>query len=266
MSGRLALVTGASSGIGAALARVYASHGYDLALTARRADRLHGLADELRLRHGVESLVIPADLARPEAPAEILAEIEANGRVVDALVNNAGYSLPGGYAATAWEDQRAFLQVLLTAPSELAHRVLPGMLERRFGRIVNVASLAGLVPSSLGHTLYGPAKAYVIRFSQTLHLETQGTGVHVSALCPGLTYSEFHDVDGSRAQVSEAAPTWMWLGADEVAQAGYEAAEANRPICVTGAPNKAIAALAKLIPDEWGMALMSSQVGRIRRS
>ena len=180
--------------------------------------------------------------------------------------NNAGYSLPGGYASTAWEDQRAFLQVLLTAPSELAHRVLPGMLERRFGRIVNVASLAGLIPSSLGHTLYGPAKAYIIRFSQTLHLETQGTGVHVSALCPGLTYSEFHDVDGSRKEVSEAAPTWMWLGADEVAQAGYEATEANRPICVTGAPNKAIAALAKLVPDEWGMALMSSQVGRIRRA
>jgi len=262
---RLALVTGASSGIGAALARVYASHGYDIALTARRADRLHTLADELRLRHGVESLVIPADLARPQAPAEILAAVEANGRVVDALVNNAGYSLPGGYAETRWEDQQAFLQVLVIAVSELAHKVLPGMLERRFGRIVNVASLAGLMPGSLGHTLYGPAKAYVVRFSQGLHIEMQGTGVHVSALCPGLTYSEFHDVAGTRDQVMGAAPTWMWLGADEVAQAGYEAAEANRPICVTGAPNKAIAALSKLIPDEWGMALMSSQARRFRR-
>jgi hypothetical protein len=262
---RLALVTGASAGIGAALARVYASHGYDIALAARRADRLHTLADELRLRHGVESLVIPADLARPEAPGEILAAVEANGRVVDALVNNAGYSLPGGYAATRWEDQQAFLQVLVVAVSELAHRVLPGMLERRFGRIVNVASLAGLMPGSLGHTLYGPAKAYVMRFSQGLHIETQGTGVHVSALCPGLTYSEFHDVDGSRAQLTESTPTWLWLGADEVAQAGYEAAEANRPLCVTGAPNKAVAALAKLIPDEWGMALMARQAGRFRR-
>ena len=262
---RLALVTGASSGIGAALARVYASHGYDIALTARRADRLHTLADELRLRHGVESLVIPADLARPEAPAEILAAVEANGRVVDALVNNAGYSLPGGYAATRWEDQQAFLQVLVIAVSELAHRVLPGMMERRFGRIINVASLAGLMPGSLGHTLYGPAKAYVVRFSQGLHIEMQGAGVHVSALCPGLTYSEFHDVDGSRAQITDSTPTWLWLGADEVAQAGYEAAEANRPLCVTGAPNKAVAALAKLIPDEWGMALMARQAGRFRR-
>ena len=265
MARRLALVTGASSGIGAALARVYASHGYDLALTARRADRLHQLADDLRLRHGVESLVIPGDLAQAETPAKVLAEIEANGRVVDALVNNAGYGLPGRYAATEWEDQRALLQVLVTAVCEFAHRVLPGMLERRFGRIVNVASLAGLTPGAPGAALYGPSKALVVRFSQSLHLETQGTGVHVSALCPGFTYSEFHDVNGERAQLSDSTPAWMWLGADEVAQAGYEAAEANRPICVTGAPNKAIAALAKLIPDEWGMALMASQAGRTRK-
>jgi hypothetical protein len=255
LSARLALITGASSGIGAALARVY----------ARRADRLHQLADEVRLRFGVESLVIPADLARPEAPDEVLAAIETNGRVVDALVNNAGYGLPGSYATTSWADQQAFLQVLVTAVCAFAHRCLPGMLERRFGRIVNVASLAGLTPAAPGHTLYGPAKAFVIRFSQGLHLETQGSGVHVSALCPGLTYSEFHDVTGVRDQVSNSTPTWMWLGADEVAQAGYEAAEANRPICVTGAPNKAIAALSKLIPDEWGMALMASQAGRFRR-
>ena len=265
MSRRLALVTGASSGIGAALARVYASHGYDLALTARRADRLHQLADDVRLRHGVESLVIPGDLAQADAPGKVLAEIEANGRVVDALVNNAGYSLSGVYAATEWEDQRVFLQVLVGAVCEFAHRTLPGMLERRFGRIVNVASLAGLTPSAPGATLYGPAKAFVVRFSQGLHLETQGTGVHVSALCPGFTYSEFHDVTGTRAQVSDSTPAWLWLGADEVAQAGYEAAEANRPICVTGAPNKAIAALAKLIPDEWGMALIASQAGRFRK-
>ena len=266
MSARLALVTGASSGIGAALARVYASHGYDLALTARRDDRLHALADEVRLRYGVDSLVIPADLSDAESPEQVLSAIAANGREVDALVNNAGYGLPGSYAASRWEEQRALLQVLVTAPCEFAHKLLPGMIERRFGRIVNVASLAGLVPGSRGQTLYGPAKALLMRFSQALHLETQGTGVHVSALCPGLTYSEFHDVTGTRAQVTDATPTWLWLGADEVAQAGYEAAEANRPICVTGAPNKAIAALAKIIPDEWGMALMSTQAGRFRET
>jgi uncharacterized protein len=257
MSRRLALVTGASSGIGAAFARLYASHGYDLAVTARRTDRLAALADEVRLRHGVEILTVPADLADAGAPEAILVEIAAHGRVVDALVNNAGYGVPGAYATTRWEDQRAFLQVLLVAVCELTHKVVPGMVERRFGRIVNVASLAGLVPGGAGTALYGATKAFLVSFSQALHAETRAAGVHVSALCPGFTYSEFHDVNHTRELIGDRAPPWLWLGADEVAAAGYEAAEANRPICVPGAPNKAIAAVAKLLPEEWGMALMA---------
>ena len=257
MARRLALITGASSGIGAAFARLYASHGYDLAITARRADRLASLADEIRLRQGVEILIVPADLAQIGAPGAILAEIAAHGRPVDALVNNAGYGAPGPYAAAPWEDQRAFLQVLMAAPCELAHQVMPGMIERRFGRIVNVASLAGLIPGGAETVLYGAAKAFLVSFSQGLHAEGRSAGVHVSALCPGFTYSEFHDVNGTRDLIGERAPPWLWLGADEVAAAGYEAAEANRPICVPGAPNKAIAAVAKLLPDEWCMALMA---------
>jgi short-subunit dehydrogenase len=265
MDRRLALVTGASAGIGAAFARILASHGYDLALTARRADRLDKLAEELSLRYGVEALSVAADLAEPEAPGQVLDFLTAHGRTVDALVNNAGYGLPGVFADTRWEDQRAVIQVMMTAPAELAHRVLPGMLHRGFGRIVNVASLAGLVPGAAGHTLYGAVKAFQVRFSQSLHLETQGRGVHVSALCPGFTYSEFHDVAGTRAQITQATPTWLWLGADEVAAAGYEAVEANRPICVPGAPNKAIAAVSKLIPDDWALAVMASQGARFRK-
>ncbi|MEO8812977.1 MAG: SDR family NAD(P)-dependent oxidoreductase, partial [Caulobacteraceae bacterium] len=112
--------------------------------------------------------------------------------------------------------------------------------------------------------LYGAAKAFVVRFSQSLHQENQAFGVHVSALCPGFTFTEFHDVNHTRGTIGERAPAWLWLGADEVAAAGYEAAEANRPICVPGAPNKAIAAIAKILPDDWGTALMSSQSGRAR--
>ena len=265
MDRRLALITGASAGIGQAFAKIFASHGYDLALTARRGPRLEALAEDVRLRYGGETLVIPADLADPQAPAQILEQVQANGRQVDALVNNAGYGLPGAYADTRWEDQQAFLQVMVTAPCELAHRVLPGMLERRFGRIVNVASLAGLIPGGAGHTLYGATKALMVRFSQSLHLETESQGVHVSALCPGFTFSEFHDVNGTRAQVSASTPAWLWLGADEVAAAGYEAVEANRPICVPGSPNKAIAAVAKVLPDDWALALMASQGPRFRK-
>jgi len=261
MSGRLALVTGASAGIGAAFARILASQGYDLALTARREDRLRALADEIRLSHGVEVLVLPADLADPNAPAALSASIAEHGREVDALINNAGYGLVGAYAETRWEDQSAFLRVLVTAPCELAHRAAPSMIERRFGRIVNVASVAG----NPGGGLYSAAKAFMVRFSQSLHLETLNTGVHVSALCPGLTYTEFHDVNNTRALMGEQAPAWLWLGADEVAAAGYEAVEANRPLCVPGAPNKAITALAHLAPEEWAMALMASGAWRRRK-
>ena len=264
MSGRLALITGASSGIGAAFAGLYASHGYDLAITARRADRLAAVADDVRLRHGVEVLVIPADLADSASPAAILAQIAAHGRTVDALINNAGYGVPGPYPAGAWAEEEAFLRVMLLAVCELTHQVLPGMVERRFGRIVNVASLAGLVPGAPGTALYGAVKAFLVSFSQSLHLETHGGGVHVTALCPGFTYSEFHDVNQTRAMIGERTPAWLWLGADEVAAAGYEAAEANRPVCVPGAPNKAVAAAAKLLPDEWGMALMAGQARRLR--
>jgi short-subunit dehydrogenase len=266
MDRRLALVTGASAGIGAAFARIYASHGYDLALTARRADRLTALADEIRMKYGVETLVIAADLAEPAAPQAILDHLASHGRHVDALVNNAGYGIAGPFGDTQWSQHAAFIQVMLTAPSELAHKVLPGMVERRFGRIVNVASLAGLVPGTGGATLYGAVKSYLVKFTQSLHLENLNNGVQVSALCPGFTYSEFHDVNGNREQISAATPPWLWLGADEVAAAGYEAVEANRPICVPGAPNKAIAAIVKILPDEWALALMASQGSRFRKT
>lgn len=265
MARRLALVTGASAGIGAASARIYASHGYDVALTARRADRLESLAAEIKLRSGVEAYALSADLAEPGGVDAVLAGVAQQGREIDALINNAGYGLPGTYDATRWEDQAKFLQLMLTSVCEMSHKVLPGMVERRFGRIVNVASLAGLVPGAAGHTLYAATKSFLVKFSQSLHLENLQTGVHVSALCPGFIYSEFHDVNGTRAQVSQGVPEWMWLGADEVAAAGYEAAEANRSICVPGAPNKAIAAIAKVVPDDWALALMASQGSRFRK-
>lgn len=265
MDRRLALVTGASAGIGAALARGLASRGYDLALTARRKDRLDVLAEEVRLRFGVEALVLPEDLADPAAPGRILSAIDAAGRDLDALINNAGYGLPGVFAETGWQEQADFLQVMLHAPTELAHRALPGMTDRRFGRILNVASLAGLLPGARGHTLYAATKAYLVRFSQSLHLETRALGVHVSALCPGFTWSEFHDVNGTRDLTRRSTPDWLWMGADEVAETGLEALEANRPVCVPGAPNKAIAAISRLIPEDWALALMEAQGGRFRK-
>jgi short-subunit dehydrogenase len=264
MTRRLCLITGASAGIGAAFARVYAARGYDVALTARRTERLESLAEEIRARFGVEALVFTADLAEPGAVDALIAGVAARGRVVDALVNNAGYGLPGTYAGTRWSQQQAFLQVLLTSVCELTHKLLPGMIARGFGRIVNVASLAGLAPGMPSHTLYGPTKSFLVKFSQGLHAETAGTGVHVSALCPGFTRSEFHDANGTRSQTTRL-PAFLWLDAEAVARAGYEAAEANRPVRITGWPNRVLAVLAKLTPDDLTLALTARAARRMRR-
>jgi short-subunit dehydrogenase len=258
----LVLVTGASSGIGEAFARLYAQRGCDLVLTARREDRLRRLADDLAAAHGVAARVIVADLSDPVAPESIAAALP---RAPDVLVNNAGYGLPGVYAETCWEDQQAFLQVLLTAVCDLTHRLLPGMIERGHGRIINVASLAGLVPGGPGSTLYGATKAFLVGFSESLNIETAGTGVHVTALCPGFTWSEFHDANGARERVNRNVPRWAWQDAETVARAGMRAVEANRAVCTPGLANKAVALLARLTPDPWALALMRSQAARFRR-
>jgi short-subunit dehydrogenase len=230
-----------------AIARVFAAHGFNLALTARRAERLIALAGELRQTYAVDAHALPADLARPETPANLVSALEHRGIAIDALVNNAGYGVPGLYRETSWEAQRDFIQVLVTAPCELTHRLLPGMTQRGYGRIMNVASVAGLMPGSASHTLYGGAKAMLIKFSQSLHSEQLGTGVYVSALCPGFTYSEFHDVNGTRAVMSRM-PKFMWLSADRVAREGYRAVMKNEPICIPGAHYKLISALVRLMP------------------
>jgi uncharacterized protein len=250
---KLALITGASAGIGAAFARAYAQRGIDVALTARRGDRLDALAAELRAKHKVEVLTHAADLAKAGAAEEI---VSAMGRPVDVLVNNAGYGLAGAFRSAAWEDQAAFIQVLATAPAELAYRVLPAMVDAKWGRIINVASLAGLAPGAQGHTLYAAVKAFLIKFSQSLHLEVADKGVHVTALCPGFTISEFHDVAGTRGQVSKV-PKPFWQTAEAVVEEAIKANAANKAVYVPGAANKALATIARLIPDEIGLAVMS---------
>jgi short-subunit dehydrogenase len=152
---RTVLVTGASAGIGKAIAEVFASEGFDLVLTARRFDRLEALAGELRQRFGRRVTTIADDLADPAAPGRIADAVAMAGLTIDALVNNAGYGVPGKFTDTTWEQQRDMVQVMVMAPAELTHRLLPGMIARRYGRIINVASVAGLVPQSAGHPLYG---------------------------------------------------------------------------------------------------------------
>jgi short-subunit dehydrogenase len=165
--------------------------------------------------------------------------------------------------AKPWTTHADFIQVMMTAPCELAYRFLPAMQERRVGRILNVASLAGLVPGSAGHTLYGASKSFLIRFSQSLALENADKGVHVSALCPGFTYSEFHDVTGTRSIVSKMSRR-MWMSAEDVARIGVDAVERGQIVCVTGRLNRAIKSMFKLLPDGTGLRMMQKRAKDFR--
>ena len=258
--GRKALVTGASAGIGAAFARELAARGADLALTARRADRLSALADELASAHGVKTTVIVADLADPAAPAEIFA---AAGEV-DILINNAGYGLPGYFVESDWAEHRVFLDVMVSSYAHLTRLCLPGMLDRGFGRIIQVASVAGLVPGSAGHTLYGPAKAFLVSFAQSIAAETEGAGVTSTALCPGFTYSEFHDVNGTRPLVSQL-PSRMFMAAEPVVKGALDAVDRGHVVYVPGAWNKFVVGLAKHLPRPTAARMMKNQSARFRR-
>ena len=258
-----ALVTGASSGIGADIAREYARRGKPLVLTARRIERLDALAEELRAL--VPVTVLPADLADRDAPAQLFAATNARGLQVDTLVNNAGYGVPGRYLSAGWNTHADFLQVMVTAVGELTHLYLPAMEAAGHGRILNVASLAGLVPASPGHTMYGATKAWMIRFSECLALEVKARGVHVTALCPGFTYTEFHDANGMRATVSKL-PKWLWLDSPTVARLGVDAVEAGRARVVTGGINRLIAALCKYLPDWLAKAMVGSRSREFRNA
>jgi len=199
--GKWALITGASAGLGATFARSFAAKGANLVLVARREERLSEIAGALKAAHGLSVKTIAADLVRPSAPAEIAAALKADSVDIDILVNNAGFGLPGYYTDSDWQAHREFLELMVTSYAHLTSVFLPGMLARSYGRVIQVASVAGLVPGSAGHTMYGASKAFLVSFAQSLAAECIGTGVHVSALCPGFTYTEFHDVNDTRALV-----------------------------------------------------------------
>ncbi len=260
----LCLVTGASAGLGVAFAESFARRGHDLVLTARRADRLEALAARLRVQHEVAAHVIVQDLVADGAVPAIMARMAAEGLVPDALVNNAGYGLPGRFLQPSWAAQRDVLRLLLERPAELVHALAPAMVARRRGWILNVASVAGMMPGSGGHTLYPATKAALIRFSEGLHVELAPAGVHVTALCPGFTTTEFHDVNGTRAAMS-AIPRVLWLDAAAVAEAGTDAVLRNDPVCVPGAAYKAMTTLIHLIPQRLVFAAMRRQARRLQR-
>jgi len=262
-SRKLALITGASSGIGAAFARAYAGRGFDVALVARRADRLEALAAELADRHGVEAFAIRADLAACEAEGPVLAEMARRGRVVEVLVNNAGFGITQNFAAIPWSRQRDFLMTMAVTPCALAHAVIPGMVERGSGVIINVASMVGYAPGVAGNSLYPAVKSLMIKFSQSLDAEYRGAGLRIVALCPGSTVSEFGAAAGIPGREAQR-PRFGVQTAEAVVEAAIRAADAGRVVVVPGWYNRLAVALMRLLPEPLVRGVINAAAARYR--
>ena len=235
-----ALVTGASAGIGAELARELARHGHDLVLTARRVAPMQALAEELR-RTGAEATVVAADLSRPGAALALADELAGRRIDVDVLVNNAGFGAAGRFARIDPGRLGEMLQVNIVALTELTRRLLPGMVERGYGRILLVASVAGFQPGP-HMAAYFASKAYVLSLGEALAYELRGSGVTVTSLCPGATATEFFDVAGAANSIMARRLRRM-MPAEDVARRAYRGLMTGKRVVVTGAMNR-ITALA----------------------
>ena len=234
MRASTALVTGASSGIGAAFARRLAGLGYNLILVARRADRLEAFAGELRRAFGVQVTVVAADLTRDEDVARVEAVIRERPDL-DLLINNAGFGVEGKFHAAPIGPQLDMIQLHVLTPIRLTRAALEGMVARQRGGIINVASLAGFMALP-GNASYCATKGYLITFSKALALELAGTGVHVQALCPGFTHTEFHN-DLQRFD-KVRMPAILWMSADAVVEASLKALARRKVICIPGVGNR----------------------------
>jgi hypothetical protein len=242
MAEYVALVTGASSGIGAALARRLARDGRNLVLVARRADRLETLAHELE-KAGVRAHVIAKDLLRPGAARELFDELGRRGLVVDWLVNNAGFGMNGPFHRLPVERELDVIGLNVQVPVELTGLYLPGMVERKRGVVMNVASLGGFAPGPDMAT-YCATKSFVISFSEAIAEELRGTGVEVLCVCPGFTRTEFQD----KADVDVSGlPGFVWMSAEEVADQAVRGV-GHGPVLVNGVMNSVMARVTRIVP------------------
>ena len=260
---KLALITGASAGIGAAFARAYAARGCDMALVARRVDRLEALAAELSARHGIEAFAIGADLAAFEAHAPVMAALAARGRSADILVNNAGFGIPQSFVAVPWARQRDFLMTLAVTPCALAYAVIPGMIARGEGAILNIASVAGFAPGVAGNTLYPAVKSLMIKFSQSLDSEYRARGLKVTAVCPGSTVSEFGQTAGIPGREDQKPGPFVQT-AEAVVAAALAANAAGRVVVVPGWHNRLAVAMMRGLPEPLVRGLINAGAARYR--
>jgi uncharacterized protein len=255
---RVAVVTGASSGIGEAIAVELAHRGYQLVLVARRTDRLQALADDL----SIKAHVLPADLSSRADRAALPGRVAALGVATDILINNAGLARRAPVAKSDPEEQLNLVEVDVAAVVDLCSRFLPGMVERGCGAVLNVSSLAGFYPLP-GHAAYGAAKAFVLSYTESLRSELLGSGVVASALCPGPVDTGFDDVAGFDAGERAATlPSFMWKSADQVARAAIDGLDAGKCRVVPGRANRLVAACCRFAPHEQLLPLLSRRAQR----
>lgn len=241
---RTALITGASAGIGAELARVFAAHDYDVVLIARRRDALEALAGQLEGKHGITATVIVDDLGDPAAPERIFAATRDARLDIDVLVNNAGFGLGGEFSETPIDREMAMVQVNVTSLMQLTKLYMGPMLQRRRGYVMNVASTAAFFPGP-GMSVYYASKAFVLSFSQALSEELSQSGIVVSCLCPGPTETEFAEVAKlNKAKLFDAT----LADAREVAEFGYRAMLGGWRVAIPGARNKLLVQAQRFVP------------------
>ncbi len=241
---KTALITGASSGIGLEFANLFAKDGYHVVLTARNEKRLHEIADQLKAKYGTEATIFAKDLSMTDAAEELTAEILSKGIEIDILINNAGFAAYGPFNETSWKDEKDMIQVNITALTTLTKHLLPGMIKRNRGKILNVASTAAFQPGPL-MAVYYATKAYVLSFSEAIDYELLNTNVSVTALCPGATATNFEkraSLESSRLFQSGA------MNAHEVALSGYNALMKEKAVDVPGFKNKALANIVRFLP------------------
>lgn len=261
---RTAVVTGASSGIGAEIARELAKRGHGVCLVARRAEKLADLATELGAR-GVRAEVVATDLADREARAGLLGRIEALGLVPDILVNNAGCSTLGTIATSDPAAEMAMIELDVVAVADLCSRFVGGMVERGTGAVLNVASVGSFQPVP-GQAGYGASKAFVLSYTRALGGELQGTGVVATTLCPGPVATGFGEAAGFDREESEAAlPAFMWETATDVARSGLDALAKGNPVVIPGQANRAAAMFAHLTPKRLLVPLIAKRHPGIRQ-
>jgi short-subunit dehydrogenase len=242
MSARpIALITGASAGIGESFARYLAEHGHDLVIVARDQARLRERADRWQSSYGVAVEVLPADLATSEGMNSVENRLKDRSKPIEVLINNAGFGINKSFLASTIDDENSLLEVLVKAPMRFMHAVLPLMKERNNGTIINVSSVAGWIAGGT----YSAAKSYLTVLTESLHTELRETNIHVHALCPGFTRTEFHQRGRMRMT---GLPEFMWLAADDVVDAAWRASQAGEVLSVPGFQYKVLSSISRFGP------------------